>query len=389
MKTSLQLISFSLALMVGSAAAAQTTVNVDATASTRDAAIEKALGDALVDALGSHVFSVTTMTDDQFNTMSTSVTSGKIDDYEVLEEYETFEGVHVRLAVDLSDQTLASLAPKEVVTWNQKIEGTQALDMAQRSISDYRNALDEFLVGPRHQLNAGYAFVLRSYDVDAVGSNSLSGHIYVDVSLNQSWWNTYYELVSVLTPQGSDVVREGRIKVFGDTAKVDPGYNSLVDKSLQYDLAHPLPVRVSVGNNVSRFILYKNALLLSAQPMTEDTARTDYQREQARQAEISMTKGNVPAGDALVDREKSALGCGVVTAVNSAVYCGDRFTIKIPVEARNEAELIDMMKQGVKVELDLYGSACENDCNIFEKDNESELDPNQLLKDFLDKNYRQ
>lgn len=387
MKTSLQLVGFALALMVGSAAAAQTTVNVGATASTRDEAIEQALGDALVEALGSHVFSVTTMTDDQFSSMSTSVTSGRIDDYEILEEFETFDGVHVRLAVDLSDQDLASLAPKEVKTWEQKIEDTRSLDMAQRTVGQYRNALDEFLVGPRHQLNSGYAIVLRSYDVTAVDSNSVSGHIYVDVSLNQSWWNTYYNLVGVLTPQGSDVVKEGRITVVNDAAQVDPGYNSRVDKSLQYDLAHPLPVRLSVGKNVARFILYKNALLISAQPMTEDTAETGYQLEQAERGEISMTKGNVPAGDAIIDREKSALGCGVVTAVNSAVYCGERFTIKIPVKARDEAELIDTMKQGVKVELDLYGSACENDCDIFEEDSGGEEDPYKALRDFLQENY--
>lgn len=367
MKTLYQILILALAAMTTQSATASTQVTVGATASSRGEAIEQALGDALVEALGSHVFSVSTKTGDSFHSMSTSVTAGRIDDFEVLEEYETFDGVHVRLLVNLTDQNLSRIAPKEIKTWKQRIDETHSLDMAQRTVGEYRRVLDEFLVGPRNQLNAGYAFVLRSYDVRSVDSGSISGNIYVDVTVNQSWWNTYYDLVSVIAPQGSQVLQEGELNVHGKVARVSYGKGGPVDRSLQYDLAHPLPVRLSVGKLTSQFILYKNALLVSAQPMTMDTATNAYQRQQARLGEISMTQGKVAAGTAVVDRNKSALSCGSVVSGKSAVYCGERFTIKIPFDARNESEVIEMMHEGVNAELNLFGSACENDCDLFKE----------------------
>jgi len=283
-----------------------------------------------------------------------------------LDEYETFDGVYVRVSVDLTDQDLAGIAPREVDTWHQKIEDTKALDAAQRTVGEYRRVLDEFLVGPRHQLNAGYAFVLRGYDVDAVDTRAVKGSIYVDVILNQSWWNTYYQLIGALTPQGRQTVLEGPMEVVNKVARPNLDESAGVDKSLQYELAHPLPVRLAVGNNVSTFILYKNALLVSAQPMTDDTAKNDYQRGQANSWEISMTQGNVRPDNATVDSGKSSLDCGTVSAGDSAVYCGNQFSVKIPYEAQNESEIIDMMKRGLTVDLDLYGSRCEHGCDMVD-----------------------
>mgnify|MGYP005840440489 CR=1 FL=1 len=356
MKSTLRILAFTLSGLMVQPGLADTTVTVGATASNRDAAIERAIGDALVDALGSHVFSVTTMTDDQFSTMSTSVTAGRVIDYKVLDEYETFDGVYVRVAVNLTDQDLEGIAPREVDTWHQKIEDTKSLDVAQRSVGEYRRVLDEFLIGPRHQLNSGYAFVLRGYDVEAVDTGAVKGNIYVDVILNQSWWNTYYQLVGALTPQGSQTVPEEPVKVANDVAKPNAPVSTRVDKSLQYELAHPLPVRLTVGSNQSTFILYKNALLVSAQPMTDETAKTDHQKGQADNGEISLTRGNIRPDSAKVDLAKSTLDCGTVSVGDSAVYCGNQFTVKIPFEAQNESAIIDMMKRGLKVDLDLYGS---------------------------------
>ncbi|PFG08859.1 MULTISPECIES: hypothetical protein [unclassified Marinobacter] len=379
MSTIFRTLTFALAAMTAQAATASTQVTVGATAANRDAAIELALGDALVEALGSHVFSVSTKTGDSFNSMSTSVTAGRIDDFEVLEEYETFDGVHVRLSVNLTDQNLSRIAPKEIKTWEQRIDETHSLDMAQRTVGNYRRVLDEFLVGPRNQLNAGYAFVLRSYDARAVDTGSISGNIYVDVTVNQSWWNTYYHLVSVLAPQGSQVLDEGPLKVHRNVARVDLEKSGRVDRTLQYDLAHPLPVRLSVGGLTSQFILYKNALLISAQPMTLDTATNNHQVGQARRGEISMMKGNVAGGTAVVDRYKSALSCGSVVRYESAVYCGERFTIKIPFDARNESEVIEMMNEGLNAELNLFGSACEKDCDIFKEKTFHDMSESELI----------
>lgn len=350
-------------------ALADITVTIGATASSRDAAIERALGEALVEALGSHVFSVATMTDEQFSFMSTSVTSGRVTDYEVLDEYETFDGVYVRVAVNLTDQDLAGIAPREVDTWEQKIEDTKALDVAQRTVGEYRRVLDEFLVGPRNQLYAGYAFVLRSYDVDSVDARAVKGSIYVDVIVNQSWWNTYYQLVDALTPQGGQTLSEGPMEVVNGVARPNPAESAEIDKPLQYELAHPLPVRLAVGNNASTFILYKNALLVSAQPMTDETAKNDYQQSQANNREISMTQGNVRLDNAQVDAAKSSLECGTISLGESAVYCGNQFTVKIPFEAKNESEIIDMMKKGLKIDLDLYGRHCENGCEVTSSSN--------------------
>lgn len=326
---------------------AGTLVDVSATGSNRADAINKALGESLVQALGSHVFSVTTMSGDRFSAMSTSVAGGRVEHYQVLEEYETFDGVHVRLQVRFLDRDLSELAPEEVQTWNQKLTDLGMWDWAQRTVGEYQRVLNEFLVGPRHQFDSGYAIVLRSYDVEAVEKGKIAGSIYVDITVNQSWWKTYYALVGALIPQGSQVINEGAVKVNGDTAGVDLARSSRVDRSLRYDLAHPLPVRLSVGTNVSYFILYKNALLVSAQPMTADSARNDYQRLQASRDEISLTKGNVNAGNALIDPEKSLLTCGVVARGSSAVYCGTRFTVKIPFEAENESEIVEVMKKGL------------------------------------------
>jgi len=157
-----------------------------------------------------------------------------------------------------------------------------------------------------------------------------------------------------------------------------------VDKSLRYDLAHPLPVRLSVGRNVSNSILYKNALLVSAQPMTEDSAQTGYQRSQVTRGEISLTKGNVVAGDAELDKRKSDLQCGSVERGASAVYCGRRFTVKIPFEAANEAEVIEIMRRGVKAELSLYGNhVCEYDCDLLDDDPAEDSDANAIFKQLL------
>src|SRR5690554_1683680 len=169
-----------IALFPAAMVAADTVVTVGASGATRDQAIESALGDALVEALGTHVFSVTTMTGDQFASMSTAVSGGRIKSFEVLDEIETFDGVHVQLSVELSDADVEGFAPKETVTWADRIEETHGWDHAQRTINQYRGLLDDFLRGPKHQVHAGYAFVLRSYDVDTVDSSSLSGNIYVD-----------------------------------------------------------------------------------------------------------------------------------------------------------------------------------------------------------------
>ena len=384
MRTTIRiLISVTAILLLPVCSVANTVVNVSATGTDRDAAIEAALGKALTEALGSQVFSVTAMNGDQFHSLSTAVTSGRVENYQVLEERETFEGVHVRLRVDLADKDMAQLVPEEIKTWSQRIEHARSWDRAQRSVGEYRAILDEFLVGPRHQLNAGYAIILRSYDVEAVDENRISGNIYVDITVNQSWWNIYYRLVQALTPQGNQVIKEGRLKVARDTAGVDLRSSHRVDKSLRYDLAHALPVRLSVGKKVASFILYKNALLVSARPMTEDSARTDYHRLQAARGEISLTKGNVIRGNAEVDKHKSALDCGVVEQGGSAVYCGKRFTVKIPFEAANESEVIETMQRGVRAELSLYGNSCEHDCDLFNNDSEEQPDTTELLEQMI------
>jgi len=378
------LISVAAALIPPVFAVANTVVTVGATGSDRDSAIDAALSKALVETLGSQVFSVTTMNDDQFHSMATAVTSGRVHSYDLLEEREIFDGVHVRLQVTLAEKDIAGIVPEEIKTWDQRIEDVRSWDQAQQSVGEYRRLLDEFLIGPRHQLNAGYAIVLRSYDVSAVDAHQIKGHIYVDIIVNQSWWDTYYRLVYTLIPQGSQVIPEGPLKVFNNTAAVNLVSSRRVDKSLRYDLAHPLPVRLSVGRNVSNFILYKNALLVSAQPMTEDSAQTGYQQSQATRGEISLTKGNVVGGDAKVDKRKSDLQCGSVERGSSAVYCGQRFTVKIPFEAANEADVIEIMRRGVKAELSLYGNhVCEYDCHVLDEEPADDSDANEMLKQFL------
>lgn len=365
-------------------AVANTVVTVSATGSDRDSAIDAALSTALVETLGSQVFSVTTMNGDQFHSMATAVTSGRVHSYDLLEEREIYDGVHLRLQVTLAEKDVAGIVPEEIETWDQRIEDMRSWDQAQQAVGEYRRLLDEFLIGPRHQLNAGYAIVLRSYDVSAVDVHQVKGHIYVDIIVNQSWWDAYYRLVRMIVPQGNQIIQEGPLKVFNDTAAVDLVSSGRVDKSLRYDLAHPLPVRLSVGRNVSNFILYKNALLVSAQPMTEDSAQTGYQQSQATRGEISLTKGNVVGGDAKIDKRKSDLQCGSVERGGSAVYCGHRFTVKIPFEAENEAEVIETMRRGVKAELSLYGNhVCEYDCHLLADNPEDDSDANEMLKQFL------
>lgn len=383
------LITGAVALLLPVFAVANTVVTVGATGSDRDSAIDAALSKALVETLGSQVFSVTTMNGDQFHSMATAVTSGRVHSYDLIEEREIFDGVHVRLQVTLAEKDIAGIVPEEIETWDQRFEDVRSWDQAQQSVGEYRRLLDEFLVGPRHQLHAGYAIVLRSYDVSAVDVHRITGHIYVDIIVNQSWWDTYYRLVRTLAPQGNQVIPEGPLKVSSDTAAVDLVSTGRVDKSLRYDLAHPLPVRLSVGRNVSNFILYKNALLVAAQPMTEDSAQTGYQRSQATRGEISLTKGNVVSGDARIDKEKSDLQCGSLERGASAVYCGHRFTVKIRYEAANEAEVIEIMRRGVKAELSLYGNhVCEHDCYLLDDDSADDSDANELLKQFFLK-YRQ
>lgn len=378
------LINVLAALFLPVFAVANTVVTVGATGSDRDSAIDAALSKALVETLGSQVFSVTTMNGDQFHSMATAVTSGRVHSYDVIEEREIFDGVHVRLQVTLTEKDIVGIVPEEIKTWDQRIEDVRSWDQAQQLVGEYRRLLDEFLIGPRHQLNAGYAIVLRSYDVSAADVHQITGSIYVDIIVNQSWWDTYYRLVHTLAPQGNKVIPEGPLKVSNDTAAVDLVSSRRVDKSLRYDLAHPLPVRLSVGRNVSNFILYKNALLVSAQPMTEDSAQTGYQQSQATRGEISLTKGNVVGGDAEVDKRKSDLQCGSFERGASAVYCGHRFTVKIPFEADNEAEVIQIMRRGVKAELSLYGNhVCEYDCHLLDDDPAEDSDANAMLKQLL------
>ncbi|PHR89726.1 MAG: hypothetical protein COA80_16935 [Leeuwenhoekiella sp.] len=378
------LIKAAVVLFLPVIAVANTVVTVGATGSDRDSAIDTALSKALVETLGSQVFSVKTMNGDQFHSMATAVTSGRVHSYDLLEEREIFDGVHVRLQVTLAEKDLAGIVPEEIKTWDQRIEDVRSWDQAQQLVGEYRRLLDEFLIGPRHQLNAGYAIVLRSYDVSAVDVHQITGSIYVDIIVNQSWWDTYYRLVRTIVPQGNQVIPEGPLKVFNGTAAVDFASSRRVDKGLRYDLAHPLPVRLSVGRNVSNFILYKNALLVSAQPMTEDSAQTGYQQSQATRGEISLTKGNVVGGDARIDKRKSDLQCGSVERGASAVYCGHRFTVKIPFEAANEAEVIQIMRRGVKAELSLYGNhVCEYDCHLLDDHQADDSDANEMLKEFL------
>lgn len=330
-------------------------VTVSAVGVDREAAIQNGLGDALKDALGTQVFVVSSMSDDQLHSASTAITSGRINDYAIVDERSVHEGVFVTLNVTLDSNSLGSDNRQYVTTWSERIDQTATLTLAQDIVGNYRSALQEFLVGPKHQLNAGYAFVLRSYEVTDIGPDSLAGFVLVDIVVNESWWDTYYQLVGSMTAQGATTIQEGPVTVVGDDARVNWGIRSKIDRSLQYDLAHPLPVVLTVGDTKSRFLLYKNALLDSAQPMTHDTAQTDHQIAQAERGSISMLKGNVHAGDVMVDEDKSDLRCGSTSSSNAVVYCGTRFTVAIPFDAENEAEIIDMMNRGLNYNLDLFG----------------------------------
>lgn len=371
---------FFLVALSTQAFASDVRVIVEGVGSDRSAAIDNALGDALAKELGSHIFSVSTKSGDTYKSMSTSVASGRVDDFEVLEEREAFNGVHVRLAVTLSESELSQIAPKEVKTWSQRVDETRSLDMAQRTVRQYREVLNEFLVGPRHQLEAGYSFILRSYDVESVSSDQLRGHIYVDITVNQSWWNTYYQIISVLKPQGRDVFNEGPIAVDnGKRAYAGYSKGGGIDRSLRYDAAHPLPVRLSVGRISSKFTLYKNALLVSAHPQTMDTATSAHQQKQAQLGEIVLLKGNASAGNAVIDKQKSQLSCGLVEQNDSAVYCGERFTLKLSYKAKSEADILKVMNNGLRVELNLFGDACENDCRLFQDEGSFEKSQYELI----------
>ena len=149
------LISVAAALIPPVFAVANTVVTVGATGSDRDSAIEAALSKALVETLGSQVFSVTTMNGDQFHSMATAVTSGRVHSYDLLEEREIFDGVHVRLQVTLAEKDIAGIVPEEIKTWDQRIEDVRSWAEAQQLVGEYRRPLSGFRVGPGHQRQPG------------------------------------------------------------------------------------------------------------------------------------------------------------------------------------------------------------------------------------------
>lgn len=320
-------------------------VQVQGQGGSRDAAIENALERALPQALGTAYFSVTSESGDSIDSVATSVSRGTVVDYEILSESEVFDGYQVSVEATISGEAMREQAAVEVTSWEDQLNQAHKTDRAQEQLREQSRVLERYLGSPGEMLDRGYALVLRSYVIDDVSGNQVSGRAFVDVHVNQSWWQSFYDLAEAITP-----VNDGEtvaVGPFSDTNGVSDQDAAHIDQTLSESVQTPIPVTVEVpGLGHNTFFLSANTISVGGYMVYgHDGFNADDVLSRA------YVKGDPQSRtpQELINQKRSDLQW---VSRDGDVAGGNRFTVVVDFEKGSEEKVIEAMSKGLEYYVD-------------------------------------
>lgn len=321
-------------------------VQVQGQGDSRDSAVENALERALPQALGTAFFSVTSESGGDINSVSTSVSRGTVTDYEVVSESEIFDGYQVTVKATVSGDAMRESAPVEVTSWKDQLNHVHQTNRAQRQLREQQRVLERYLGGYGDILERGYAFVLRSYVIDRVSEDSVSGRAYVDIHVNRSWWNGFYDMTESITPVNDG--RSPQVGPFTGPESVSSNVGGRIDQTLSETVQTPLPVTVDVeGLGHNTFFLSANTISVGGYMMYSGDG--EFQADQRLSREYVRGDENSPTPTTLIDRDLSDVSW---IARDGDLAGGNRFTVVLDFEKEDESEVIEAMSDGLEYYVD-------------------------------------
>lgn len=321
-------------------------VQVQGQGASREAAVENALERALPQAMGTAFFSVTSESGGSIDSVSTSISRGTVTDYEVISESEAFDGYQVSVQAKVSGEAMRDQAQVEVTSWEDKLNQVHQSSRAQQQLRDQRRVLERYLGSSGEILERGYAFVLRSYVIDEVGADSVSGRAFVDVHVNQSWWNGFYDLAGAITPvNDGEVVRVGPFTGIEDVSSNVGGY---IDSTLEDAVQTPIPVTVDVrGLGHNTFFLSANTISVGGYMLYGESGGFEADSRLSRSYIHGDPESSTP--QTLINQERSDLSW---RARRGNVAGGHRFTVVLDFEKKSEEKVIEAMSNGLDYYVD-------------------------------------
>ena len=365
------------------------TVTVHGMGEDREAAVEDALERALPEALGSEVFYVRHRAGDERGVFSTVISRGLVQSHEVVREVEAHNGVRVELRATIDADGADEPVFHEFRRWEDVAVDAALIDDVFQRIERYRTLLREFLGTPEQQFQRGYALAPRGYQVLAIYEDSVEAELLVDVVVNESWWETYYQLVGALTPVTGNLIIDGGPLgsiTYNDSSStlsqpvefagfVEEKQYTPVDKSLEHNLARPIVIDLSIeGAGSRRLVLHKNTLSKGAQLSWEELRWVDapapipvlwYNERTLRPGILPYSTGyNMVSGigttrafvgrpheNPVIDMERSEISCQGSLPPTAQVFCGTVFTVRLPVTAADTASLKEKLSNPVTVDV--------------------------------------
>jgi len=334
-------------LLAGPASANSIDVTSIGYGTTTTEAREDALRAALEKASGSTMFVMRSSgmgTGSRERVTSTSVTSGSVDSFKV--KSEDFIGGKYRVVVDA--QVTPSIKqrgtePVEVRRWEDEAFSISQTQELQRKLREYKSLLTDFTGTLVEQLRSGYSISLRSYEITQIKGDSLDGNLLIDIHVNTSYWNTYYEILRALEPVNTtNIVFEGPLDSKQRSRKATAVG---VDGYLSGSLARPVPIRVGVdGIAVTDVVLFKNAAY-QGWGLVERINSAQVDSDLAAYRSVGLPLGNQRI-DGIFDNARSELDCMPSYHKQSSFTCGNLITLKLPFTVKDERTLTARLQRG-------------------------------------------
>lgn len=303
------------------------------------ASLEKALGSTLFVVRSAGMGSVS-----RTRATSTSVTSGNVRSYET-QSVQSVGGKY-RVVINAKVAPLTKYeagGDVEIRSWEDEARSISVTKELQRKLREYKRLLVDFRGTLLDQFRAGYSVSLRSYEITSVNGDSLDGNLLIDIHVNQSYWNTYYNILRALEPVNSTgLVYEGPLD---STQRSAVGTANAVDGYLKDALARPVPIRVGVEGVASTdVVLFKNAAY-RGWGLVEAIHSPNVNAEISTYRSVGLPLGSSEVAG-LFDEERSDLDCRPSYYKESAFVCGKLITLTLPFSVKDERALTERLLRG-------------------------------------------
>lgn len=283
------------------------------------------------------------------NTKTVSVVNGLVRNYKVISVDDAGRQGNVRVTVEAevipeaTDNPRSDSGEGSVSSWVGEARRVASISEAQRKLREYQRVLEGFLGNAYDQLQAGYFISPRRYVIDSVGPDQVEGRLLVDIIVNESYWDAYYEILKAMTPVNSQGnFLEGHLD---DSKSVSAKTGVAVDHALADYLAKPIPLVIGfkspggssdgVQGHPARIVLYKNSV-----SNNHIRVGTGLERKSTR-VEISHPSP--------ISEPNSDLSCKVRGDYKYLYACGSRITIELPFKVKTEYQAKLLFQNGVAV----------------------------------------